>query len=660
MRKTKTAILCTLFILAIFTTAAFAGLTPAPVNPDFKEYIKKTADIEQQSSVEKALSYTRTLIRSGRNIRPGGAMPEVFDTSHIRVSRIAPDGKVRDVALPAQFDLRTDGNVTAVRDQDPWGTCWSFAAFGSAESGMLINQEGTKDLSEKYMAYFAYVNESNSKPAFTASVLPPELNPVYDQGGNVTISTALLGRWTGPVNEVSCPYKGTENPSLSAAKVGQLRYVYRLSNKDTEGNVDNSEVKRALMDRGAVYVRFCWADSHYNEETAAYFASAEMSDGGHAVTIVGWDDNFTADNFNENEQPLDDGAWLIKNSWGTEWGESGYFWLSYDDANIGELSQFRIKPGTARNSYHHQYSYDPLGMVNSSGTGDTTMYLAAIFQTDGNIQDNVPELIKAVGFYATAPGLTYRIEIRKGVAAGAPSGGTSAAVVQGTFAYAGYHTIELTQPAEIVKGSKFSVIVRVTGTTAYTDIAPVELYEANFSEAASANAGETFYSTNGTSWVDIYEDDETASLCIKAFSDEIIPLKAENLLPVNNTAGVSLNTLFKTRDFSASNGVTHTATQWQAGICDSFENGIVLDTGDDTENLLDYTAENGVLDYGTTYYWRARFKGSNGAYSDWSDPTSFTTEVRPAGSSGGGCNTGLLALLMISVPALIVVRKRGK
>ena len=657
MKKTKAAILCALFILSVFAASASAGLMPAPVNPDFNKYIEKPAEVQKQVSGDKELS------RTPGKIRHGGTIPEVFDTSHIRVNRNAPYNKANVAALPAQFDLRTNGKVTPVKNQYQYGTCWSFAAFASVESGMIMNNEGTKDLAERHMAYFAYVDESASKPAFTASALPPEWDPVYDQGGNVTMSTALLGRWTGPVDEANCKYEETDPPSASTPRVGQLLHMYRLSNRDINGNTDNTEVKTAVMNGGAVYISLYWDDSHYNEETASYFSSGEITGTGHAVAIVGWDDNFLADNFNEGERPLNNGAWLVKNSWGPEWGKNGYFWLSYYEANISEIAQFRVKPTAANGSYHHQYSYDPLGMVNAGGTGDTTLYLAAVFQTEGNVRDNIPELIKAVGFYATAPDLTYQIKVHTGVTAGVPSSGNLSATVNGSFVYAGYHTIELPQPVRINKGDKFSVIVRVTGTPDYTYMAPLEMYVSGFSEAASANQGETFFSTDGISWTDTWAYDRTTSLCIKAFSDEVMPLKAENLLPANNAEDVPLNVLLKTKGFSVSEGVTHAATQWQIGISDSFENGIVLDTKDDTKNLLEYTVKDGVLDYGTTYYWRARFKGSNGSYSDWSDPTSFVTVKAPAGSSGsggGGCNAGLPALLIISVPALAVIRRKSK
>ena len=151
-----------------------------------------------------------------------------------------------------------------------------------------------------------------------------------------------------------------------------------------------------------------------------------------------------------------------------------------------------------------------------------------------------------------------------------PSSGTSAASAQGTFTYAGYHTIEFPEAAAIVKGERFSVIVRVTGSADYTYLAPVEVYEAEYSEAASANAGETFYSVDGTNWTDIYTEDDTKSICIKAFTNEVIPSKASNLLPIENTAGTSLNVLLKNKGIPGDQRNNTCFYQWQVGINKNF------------------------------------------------------------------------------------------
>ena len=62
------------------------------------------------------------------------------------------------------------------------------------------------------------------------------------------------------------------------------------------------------------------------------------------MTLVGWDDNYHAENFNYT--PESNGAWLKKNSWGPEWGDAGYVWISYEDDAIGNISWFDVQPAS--------------------------------------------------------------------------------------------------------------------------------------------------------------------------------------------------------------------------------------------------------------------------------------------------------------------------
>ena len=257
----------------------------------------------------------------------------------------------------ATYDLRTYNKVSPVEDQGGCGSCWTFATFGSLESYLLPGL--TTQFSEnnlKNLADFTYA---------------------CCAGGDAEMSTAYLARWgttmtdnsgsriyAGPVTSASDPYSDSSCTSPTTSQIAMhVQNVYFLPLK--QNAMDNNAIKSALMTYGGVYTAFYYADTYYNSAKAAYY-DGSTTGGNHAVTIVGWDDNYAKTNF--STAPPENGAWIVKNSWGASWGNSGYFYVSYDDPNMGyqENAVFTAEPTT---NYTTNYQYDPFGMENSIGSG---------------------------------------------------------------------------------------------------------------------------------------------------------------------------------------------------------------------------------------------------------------------------------------------------
>lgn len=495
-------------ILCFMYAGAFAGTSQvAPMDPEFLQH--------RGLSPEGLLIQTAT--RAGR--MPTGYVPSPLDLSHVKPPRTITAAET-DSAAPSAYDLRSYGHVTPVRDQGPYGTCWAFGALASLESSLLKAGRGNADLSEWHLAYFAYKDEGDMLTGFTPDPLGPYSDPIFDQGGESWMSTAILSRWTGAVNEADRPYQSTRPwPANAAPLPSDPVSVYLENVLYLGGTFDGPAVKNAIMTYGAVAVSMKWDSvnySPYNETHSSFYIPEKTSTGGHTVTLAGWDDNYPVTNF--NIAPPSKGAWLVKNSWGERWGDGGYFWLSYSDPNIKAPAVFLGSNGT---NFKRVYQYDPNGWTgNFAPASSETAWLANVFQASGPSEAGSAEVLEAVSFYAGASETSYRIEVRTNLSSPShnPRNGVLAAEKEGVLPAAGYHTVKM--PAAVLQeGSRFSIVLRLT-TPGYKYPVPVEMPVEGYSEKAKAGSGQSFVSTDGTTWSDITGPLPETNVCIKAFTSD--------------------------------------------------------------------------------------------------------------------------------------------
>lgn len=478
----------------------------SPLNPEFLAYRQQLAAGTLKARTESG--------------HPLGYRPAPDDLSHVNVSAISfPDFHAQ--AIPSAYDLRTYGYVTAVRDQDPYGTCWAFGSLASLESTFKKATGDVEDFSEWHLAYFAYVDESASKPAFTQDSLDPSEDPIFDQGGSVFQSTAILARWTGAVDETDRPYQNTtpwpesSRPLATDSVAKHLEQVYYLGS-----SFDATTVKNAILTYGAVAVRIEWSDTAFNSATNAYYNGTGGD--GHIVTIVGWDDTYSSANFNTD--PGSNGAWIVKNSWGTSWGATGYFYLSYVEPTLGYPAVFI---GGSNTNFDKVYDYDPLGRVTGYGYTSETGWFANVFTSQGSSSTTLAatqEVLKAVAFYAWAADTTFRIEVWTGGTTGNPMSGTRQLTYTGTLEVPGYRTVTLPDEVVLPSGTRFAVVVQVT-TPGYNYPIPIENPEAGYSDKASALADQSYVSAAGTTWTDMATAMANTNVCLKAFTSfEDVPV----------------------------------------------------------------------------------------------------------------------------------------
>jgi len=462
----------------------------APLNPEFKSMV---------SNNMRGLKASVSRTSDGHAL---GLLASPMDFSHLVSSE--PDTRfVRAVAF-SYYDLRELRLVTPVKNQGSYGTCWAFASYGSLESCLLLSPGETNAFSEKNMANLAGFDNG------------------FDDGGNAIMATAYLARWLGPVNESDDPYPTNypdPGPSSIYPPVKHVQSVEIIGRRLSP--IANDAIKEAVVNRGAVYVSMCWDESSYLTNFFSYF-KAYPATANHAVAIVGWDDDYSHEHFLFD--PSGDGAFIVKNSWGTDWGQSGYFYVSYYDTVFARSPSYLFLNAEATNLYNQVYQYDPLGWVNCLGSSSQPLtniaWGANIFTVTNSGELN------AVSFYVGSSNASYEIYAYADVSASQPRSGALRVNQSGSLTNAGYYTITLSSPIALNAGETFSAVVKFT-TPSYNYPVPVEYALAGYSSQATASPGQSFVSSDGSTWTDTTDYDSTMNVCIKAFMrDRTYPYSA--------------------------------------------------------------------------------------------------------------------------------------
>ena len=396
-----------------------------------------------------------------------------------------------NIKLPSAYDYRKTGRAPQIGNQGSLGTCWAFASLTALESSLLPGKSMT----------FA-VDHMSMHNSFLLG---------QDEGGEYTMSMAYLLAWQGPVLESQDPYGDGVSPDGLAPSV-HVQEIQVLPSKDYEA------IKRAVYLRGGVQsslytsMRDYQSQSvYYNRETNSYcYIGNEKPN--HDSVIVGWDDNYSRENFN-----LDlagDGAFICTNSWGEDFGDQGYFYVSYFDSNIGvhNIVYTGVEPV---DNYDYIHQSDLCGWVGQIGYGQEEAWFANAYRADKG------ENLAAAGFYATDKNTEYELYLARNLP-DAGGGEMERALdrrmllAKGRLDNAGYYTIPLDKKIPLEDNEKFAIIVKIItpGT-----VHPVAIeYDAGDGIAqVDLTDGEGYLSHDGKVWEHV-EETQSCNLCLKAYT----------------------------------------------------------------------------------------------------------------------------------------------
>ena len=435
----------------------------------------------------------------------------VFFASASGVANAATD-------LPAAFDLRNvDGRnlVTAAKKQSG-GTCWTHATAAGLESNLMLTGEwatqgesGEANLAEYHLDWWNGFNQH-----FNSDTAPQKNGLTVHEGGDYLVATAYLSRG-GAVRDVD-GQSFNQPPSQSGAG---FHYYYPRHVEWLASSADRAEgarrIKQALMSHGVVGTALSWATRFFNATNATFYQPvSDPDEANHAVAIVGWDDN-------KKTQAAKAGAWLIKNSWGTDWGKQGYFWISYEDKFAGRHADM----GAVAFRDVERLGYDRIYFHDYHGWRDTkkgALHAVNSFAAKGPSARHAMglsarEYLKAVSFYTTEHDSDYMVRVYRVF-----DGNTltnEVAFTGGHEVNKGFHTVDLPFEVAMEPGSKLHVSVELSkGGHAFDKTSDVPVLLCGPRKwtivKSKASAGESYYLKDGQ-WVDLTRDDPSANFAIK-------------------------------------------------------------------------------------------------------------------------------------------------
>ena len=573
-------------IVAIFMIFSFSfvyannelesQISKTDYSEEYKEW-QKLSDEEKENSI---MPRKYDIIKSQDNATYLKNLKNIFRMQMLLKGPLMDSYNLKDV-IPEN---------TTIRNQMNTNSCWAFASLGALETNLAMRDYNSSkgpvvyDFSEKHMNYAtaksSFLDNKTNEYGFSKEV---------SEGGNFYMATQYLTNGLGAIDEEDLPFENSEE-DIDISEIQNKEVKTTLYDTAEFESVDSSEkevvmdsMKEHIANYGGIYAGISGASifgDNYNNETGAMYCSDSFSNPiDHAVTIIGWDDNYSVDNFNENNRPTANGAWIVKNSWGEEitenlltikemlfnedpsyweeltydspekiptdivvnaykqiYGESkvevrddnlvikigndGYMYVSYEDCNV-YTTLSGIEKATNSKDYDNVYQNDILGVSNNIAVFESgKVYLANVFTRDPSVQ----EVLDKISVY-TFQGYNCKVLVN-------PNGDSKniddlqeVRLKEGDTVSVepGFHTIEFVEPVRLT-GDKFVVVLEVTSDSSPKQVALESRTEDSYWKDAIVNEGESFCANedgfSANVWTDLatIQDDLKGNLCIKGYT----------------------------------------------------------------------------------------------------------------------------------------------
>ncbi|MBQ6220311.1 MAG: hypothetical protein IJJ47_11310 [Methanosphaera sp.] len=465
--------------------------TNITINITFDEKITATVQIifPDETIIQQYLSNTnQTSITYKTGIQDG---LEQIHINLIESGSYVAKSKLLNIFVQddlSSFNLNDYNMVTSVKNQGSSNACWAFASLGTLESAILKSFNQTTDFSENHLKNIInkYNINGTDADANTGSSL---LRPI-----NYLLS------WTDPVNDLDDIFFEESILSDDIPSTFHIQDVVFLENYNS---LNPQDIKNAILKYGALFTDLSVNGTcdHTNKtiednliiSTTVNYYNPTITSPNHAVSLIGWDDTYSRYNFNNNGSiPVGDGAFIIKNSWGTDNGISGFNYVSYYDKSLG-TDGFIAFLLDNRCNYSNIYQYETCSVY----TFDSN---STEFTIANNYHSRSAEQIQAVGTFFDKES-NYTLVIYKN--------GVEQYTQDGNVNHAGYQTIKLKQYIPLNTGDDFTAMLTIKNSH-------VKIFVQNILTVTTENITDESFIFNSTTLYNLRKYHLTA--CLKVYT----------------------------------------------------------------------------------------------------------------------------------------------